>query len=280
MSREDVAGAVYLAAQLPLSTTAVLDKNCIDWHSSMNPAALAGVISAGVMSGYPDLTFKPKQLVTRGEAAKILSRVHITVSSNGNANKVQTSLKLNDSDVYGIFHLSDHFNESKEGRYQIKFPKEFRVKAGSAGGSDFILEAFSPDFQVTIDSVGNVHNEGTSITISAWPYGTSKETIAKFIKTYGPSALDGKSIIKTVSSKYQIGYLHDFEESQGYHTLNYVLLDSRAYRQIIIDASVCNEDYMNNLDVIIQSLQSAELVDLDSDRSIDDINNESNEAPF
>ena len=101
-TREEVAYAIYVAKNLsPVDTVNFTDAADID---SLYQQAVAAVAAQGIINGYPDGTFLPKNNITRAEIAAVFSRAinlestetpgaeEIPVSSNGSVEEVQKGI--------------------------------------------------------------------------------------------------------------------------------------------------------------------------------------------
>ncbi len=102
-TREEVAYAVYVATKLKTTTAAITFTDAQD-ISAEYKNAIAAVFENGIITGYPDGTFLPKNSITRAETATVLSRaiglvetdeVYVEVLKmakllNGNFNATQT----------------------------------------------------------------------------------------------------------------------------------------------------------------------------------------------
>jgi hypothetical protein len=73
ITREQMADMVARAAKLPASTTTLSFTDSGD-ISPWAISSVASVVNAGIMSGYPDLAFRPKSGATRAEASVVITK--------------------------------------------------------------------------------------------------------------------------------------------------------------------------------------------------------------
>lgn len=91
-TREEVAYAIYVATKMSASGEAITFTDA-DAIGAEYKNAISAVFANGVITGYPDGSFLPKNNITRAEVATVLSRA-INLSKNSALNPYQEALKM------------------------------------------------------------------------------------------------------------------------------------------------------------------------------------------
>ena len=190
----------WLSSTIEFKTKLSLVSNYIDEKDIVNKEAFEKLLELNILSGYPNKTLRPKNLITRAEAAKLFYTYISTVKEQGllkdilkndidsdkkddkddkddNSNKYESDSKINYPEIPYKPHRPDDWNDDQDDNKPVIPKKRYSLKIKST--DDYTVK-------VSPQSADGTYEEGQIITI--------KITLKNDKKDLKQVLLDGKNI--------------------------------------------------------------------------------------
>lgn len=141
-TREEVAYAIYVATKLEASNASITFTDASDITAQYRQA-IAAVFAKGVITGYPDGSFLPKNNITRAETATVLSRA---IALGKNAETEKTPENVNYAEILKMAKLLN-------GEYAAEKTVSYGELSAAA------LRMFNNEWQLSYFNLGEVKNK-------------------------------------------------------------------------------------------------------------------------
>jgi uncharacterized protein YraI len=167
VSRQE--GACMLAKLLKLDGAGDLSFSDADEIGSWAKASVSGLVAAGIMTGYPDGSFRPQEVITRAEAVVMINKALASQSLTPVTDQLQVTGDVvnvrsgpsTSAQIIGQVNSGDILqakSKNSDDWYQI----DFQGGSGWVAGWDVQVYQPSPDVQVGQNDAGSaVNTQGT-----------------------------------------------------------------------------------------------------------------------